>query len=82
MAEKWKVDPPKGACIKTEEGEPIGFMNNPQRATQVIREHNSHEALVDGCRRHKQIFIGDYGNTAWDANYSYIEAALALAEEA
>ncbi len=36
--------------------------------------------LLEACKRHKKQVIADYGNTVWDANYGYMEAAINSAE--
>lgn len=96
MAEKWKVDLPGSCCIKAEDGQSIGFMTSLQRATQVIREHNSHKALVDACNGLLKIssygcipcgIAGLEGRSACEdchiyKHQQYTNAALALAKEA
>jgi len=88
MAE-WKVDPNDGACVK-EGNAPIGFMHNPQRAAQVLREHNSHEALVEACKHGNDEIIGQlqsgtfkdktFGTRMyWTQIAQVFRAALALA---
>ena len=52
----------------------------PEHAAQIVREHNSHDALVKAIRRHKDIFTTVHGNIGWDANYADMDAALALEE--
>ena len=84
MADKWHiadVGPSFHRRIYSEDGSYIADADNNARATQIIREHNSHEALVEALKEWRS-WVDDYDEGTIGARLTQqAEVALALAEE-
>ena len=55
------------------------FVHNLEKHYDKMKEQR--DELLEACKRNKKQVVEDYGNTVWDANYDYMEAAIAEAEK-
>ena len=82
MAEKWKTFKHR---VETVDGGWRATCATPKRAAQIVREHNSHEALIEALDDAKTaiydaMHAGNLSRAYGNGAIGKIEAALALAE--